>query len=83
MEPSLQWAFDSFLEALPLGAFQVDDSRLVSAWNRAAEKMQGWRRAEVIGRRIPGVPEETWPDLELAIQRASGPECLAEMTALK
>jgi len=43
------------LESSPLAMYAVDPAGSVCCWNSAAERMFGWRKAEVIGRRLPVV----------------------------
>ncbi len=50
---------NTVIEALPLAVFDLDKGgRVVSIWNEAAEKIFGWEAHEVIGKRLPIVPEE-------------------------
>ncbi|HEY6100147.1 MAG TPA: PAS domain-containing protein, partial [Anaeromyxobacter sp.] len=38
-------------DALPDGLFTTDAEGVVTFWNRAAERITGWRRDEAVGRR--------------------------------
>ena len=40
----------SILENLPDGLFIVDNNRVITFWNKAAEKMLGYRAEEIIGK---------------------------------
>jgi PAS domain S-box-containing protein len=51
--------FESLIEASPLPIMSIDRDGRVQIWNRAAEDLFGWPRAEVLGRPLPLVP----PDL--------------------
>ena len=51
--------FESLIEASPLPIMAIDRDGMVQIWNRAAEELFGWQRAEVVGRPLPLVP----PDL--------------------
>jgi PAS domain S-box-containing protein len=47
------------MEASPLAIFDLDrDGRVKSLWNQAAQKIFGWEREEVLGKRLPIVPED-------------------------
>lgn len=49
----------SIIEASPLSIFDLDtEGRIKSIWNKASEKMFGWKAEEVIGKVLPIVPEE-------------------------
>lgn len=49
----------SIIEASPLSIFDLDtEGRIKSIWNKASEKMFGWKEEEVIGKVLPIVPEE-------------------------
>ncbi|KXK42074.1 MAG: Signal transduction histidine kinase, partial [Chlorobi bacterium OLB5] len=50
---------NAIIDASPMSIFDLDSSgRIKSVWNRASEKMFGWKSEEVIGRILPIVPEE-------------------------
>lgn len=47
----------ALIESAPVAIYDLDPSgRVLSLWNPAAEQLFGWRRAEVIGQRLPIVP---------------------------
>ncbi len=46
------------IQTSPLAIVSLDLDGTVRAWNRAAERMFGWKAEEVIGQRFPIVPEE-------------------------
>ncbi|TMA29799.1 MAG: PAS domain S-box protein [Deltaproteobacteria bacterium] len=50
--------FESLIETSPLPIVSLDCEGKVRTWNRAAEELFGWTRAEVVGRPPPYVPEE-------------------------
>ena len=50
--------FESLVEASPLPIVSIDDGSRVRIWNRAAEELFGWRRADVIGQELPLVPSD-------------------------
>ena len=56
-----QWVasqtLDSVIEASPLAITTLDANRRVVMWNRAAERMFGWSRDELVGQPYPLVPE--------------------------
>jgi len=43
--------YKSVLESLPIGVYLVDPQRRILAWNSGAEKLTGYLRQEVVGRR--------------------------------
>ncbi len=47
----------ALIQASPLAIVALDRELNVTMWNSAAERMFGWREAELIGRRYPLVPE--------------------------
>src|ERR1017187_5244482 len=51
------------LEASPGAVALYDASLKVTEWNRAAERLYGFSKAEVIGRQLPTVPEEKHAEL--------------------
>ena len=48
--------FESLIEASPLPIIAIDRAGLVQIWNRAAEELFGWTRAEVVGHPLPAAP---------------------------
>jgi two-component system cell cycle sensor histidine kinase/response regulator CckA len=48
---------DLVIEASPLAVTTLDRNKRVVIWNRAAERMFGWNREEVVGQPYPLVPE--------------------------
>ena len=66
MEEELRSAtrrLQAVIHAWPLAVIAVDLEARVQLWNPAAERIFGWTAAEVIGRRIPIVPEDRWHEL--------------------
>ena len=49
-------ALRELIETAPLPVVALDTSGRVRIWNPAAARTFGWRRAEVLGRRLPFVP---------------------------
>lgn len=48
----------ALIDASPMAIVVVDKEYRVETWSPAAQRLFGWREAEVIGRRIPVVPDE-------------------------
>jgi signal transduction histidine kinase len=46
----------------------VDPSGAVIGWSATAEALFGWTEAQVIGRRLPVVPRDLWPEFESLLQ---------------
>lgn len=51
-------AFEALLTSATFGIVAVDASGQVLLWNRGAERIFGWSRDEVVGRRLPVIPAE-------------------------
>jgi PAS domain S-box-containing protein/putative nucleotidyltransferase with HDIG domain len=49
--------------------FATDDQLRITAWNRAAEKMYGWRSEEVMGRNVPEILNFELTDEQRAVTR--------------
>jgi PAS domain S-box-containing protein len=47
----------AIITASPLAIVGVDAQAVIFIWNAAAERIFGWREAEVIGRPVPYIPE--------------------------
>jgi len=48
----------ALFEASPVSIIAFDQNGIVLSWNAAAERIFGWRAAEVIGRKSPTVPAD-------------------------
>ena len=57
------------LRELPGAVVSVDLEDRVTSWNVAAEKLFGWTAVEVLGARLPIVPEEAWERRRRWIER--------------
>jgi PAS domain S-box-containing protein len=54
---------EAVIHAWPLAVIALDPEARVQLWNPAAERIFGWTADEVLGRRIPIVPEDRWHEL--------------------
>lgn len=57
-ESGTDGAFEALLTSATFGIVAIDASDTVLLWNRGAERIFGWSREEVVGERLPVVPEE-------------------------
>src|SRR5256714_1203010 len=53
------------IQSSPLAIYTLDPTGSVRTWNRAAEALYGWRAAEVIGRPLPTIAQDTEDHLRL------------------
>ncbi len=49
---------NAIIEAAPLGIIALDCTGRVRSWNKAAEKIFGWKAEEILGEPYPTVPKE-------------------------
>jgi PAS domain S-box-containing protein len=47
----------TFIDVTPQAIVSTDLQGIVTLWNRAAERLFGWRADEVIGHQLPNIPE--------------------------
>ncbi|MFO8000476.1 MAG: PAS domain-containing sensor histidine kinase, partial [Marinilabilia sp.] len=47
---------NALIESTPLATFSVDRQGDVLTWNRASEKIFGWKAQEVVGKKLPTIP---------------------------
>jgi PAS domain S-box-containing protein len=57
----------TLIEATPLAIVELDRNECVRSWNPAAEKMFGWRAEELIGCKLPNIPEDRQGELGLLV----------------
>lgn len=62
----------TLINASPLTILTYDTNGIVKSWNAAAEQMFGWSGAQVVGRRLPTVPEEDWPAFQARTAKLIG-----------
>lgn len=48
----------SIIDSSPIAIIQIDKRGTVELWNTAAEHLFGWKEQEVLGKRLPIVPED-------------------------
>jgi PAS domain S-box-containing protein len=58
------------INAAPLAIYVLDLEGRLQMWNPAAERIFGWRQKEVMGQRLPIVPEDKQEEFNLVFQRA-------------
>ncbi len=59
----------AIIDNSPLAMVQVDADAKVVMWNKAAEKLFGWKECEVIGKQLPTVKPEQLEDLKQGLYR--------------
>ncbi|MGB6067863.1 MAG: PAS domain S-box protein, partial [Desulfomonilaceae bacterium] len=59
----------ALIAAAPLAIISLDQDFCVKLWNPAAARIFGWSEAEVLGRPIPSIPEDRWPETSARIRR--------------
>ena len=59
----------ALIAAAPLAIIALDQDFCVKLWNPAAARIFGWSEAEVLGRPIPSIPEDHWPETSARIRR--------------
>ncbi len=72
---------EMLIESSPLAIYTRDVNGRVTSWNPAAEKMYGWSAAEMLGQRLPTVPDEARADSDAVRMRllAGEPPCNMEV----
>jgi PAS domain S-box-containing protein len=68
---------NALLEASPLPIISLDFEARVQVWNRAAEKLFGWSKDEVLGRVIPTVPPDRQGESQELLEREKRGENLS------
>ncbi|HEX7579140.1 MAG TPA: ATP-binding protein [Thermoanaerobaculia bacterium] len=71
------------LEASPGAVALYDPSLVVTEWNRTAELLYGFSKADVIGRRLPTVPPEREPELAEVLRRVQAGEPIAVVETVR
>jgi diguanylate cyclase (GGDEF)-like protein/PAS domain S-box-containing protein len=58
----LNSTLSALVQASPLAIVTLDGESRVTLWSPAAESMFGWREEEVLGERLPIVPDDRWDE---------------------
>lgn len=67
----------------PNAVIGVDLDGYLLFWNPAAERIFGWTSAEVVGSRLPFVPEGHWSEFEASIARVEAGETLVGVERIR
>ena len=77
-------SLDALIGASPHAIFDLDvEGRVVGTWNAAATRMLGWTRDEVVGRLLPYVPEESFPEFRQSLARVFAGETITGLEAIR
>ncbi len=72
------------VHASPLAIYSLDPDGTVRSWNPAAERIFGWREAEVLGQRLPAVPEASLANFQQRLrQLETGQALTLERTGVR
>jgi PAS domain S-box-containing protein len=66
------YALETLIAASPLSIISIDLERHVRRWNPAAERLFGWKEAEVLGQPLPNLPEENRERYEAELELDHG-----------
>jgi PAS domain S-box-containing protein len=78
-EEALRQANDrlkAVIHSSPLAILSLDEEGILQTWNPAAERLFGWTAEEVIGTRLPIVPDEQLQDFDAGLRRVLAGEVL-------
>ncbi|NMC48951.1 MAG: PAS domain S-box protein, partial [Desulfovibrio sp.] len=73
----------SVIRSSPLAIFILDRQGRVKLWSPAAERLFGWREAEVLGHMLPTVPASKRDEFEAILARAFSGEPIAGLEAAR
>ena len=75
----------TLIQASPLAIIALDQEFNIKLWNPGAESMFGWQESEMLGQRLPFVPEAQWPEVKarLVQEIAGEAESALEMQRFK
>ncbi|MGH9803558.1 MAG: response regulator [Candidatus Acidiferrales bacterium] len=67
----------AIFDASPVALIMMDTQGRILSWNRGAERIFGWTEDEVLGKRLPIVPEEKEQEFNGLLARALSGDALA------
>ncbi len=70
-------AFPNLVDGASAAIVQLDHEGKVQLWNHSAERLFGWRAAEVIGKPTPNVPNDLWEDNQAWFLRCLGGQTMS------
>jgi two-component system cell cycle sensor histidine kinase/response regulator CckA len=59
----------TLIDAAPVTIFALDENERTTLWNKAAERLWGWRADEVLGQPVTMVPDHTRAEFEDSLAR--------------
>lgn len=65
---------EAIIQSSPIAIYTRNLDSIVTSWNPAAERMFGWREAEILGQPVPTIPAEKTGEAENLRQRVIGGE---------
>ncbi len=68
----------AIVDSSPLAIYTRDTKGIVTAWNRGAEQMFGWREEEVLGQPLPTVPTDKFEETGNIRQRVLQGEVIVQ-----
>ena len=74
---------DALIHASPAAIIALDREGTVTKWNPAAERIFGWRDAEVLGRHLPRAERDASDELQALLERGLGGEALVNVETVR
>ncbi|MBS3820068.1 PAS domain S-box protein, partial [bacterium] len=70
----------SLIEASPVAIFDLDrEGKVKSIWNDAAQKIFGWKKEEVLGKKLPIVPKDKKKEFDRLLEQVLSGESLTSV----
>jgi PAS domain S-box-containing protein len=55
----------TLIDSSPIAIYDIDgEGRIKSIWNKSAEKIFGWKKEELLGKRLPSIEADNWSEFE-------------------
>ncbi|MDA3817109.1 MAG: PAS domain-containing sensor histidine kinase [Prolixibacteraceae bacterium] len=74
---------NALIESTPLATFSADRQGNVLTWNRASEKIFGWKAHEVIGKKLPTIPPEKKQEFEDHLNTINKKESISKKEVIR
>ena len=76
-------SLQALINASPVAIITLDSEKRITLWSRAAERIFGWTKDEVIGKPVPFIPEDKRAEFQSYVSRVLNGEMLSDIEIVR
>jgi PAS domain S-box-containing protein len=73
----------ALINASPMAIISLDRDKRITLWSKAAERIFGWTKGEVIGKPVPFIPEDKRAEFQSYVSRVFNGEVLSDIEIVR